>query len=231
MNKLKHYETIVERLNTHSAMKQFIHRNTIIHLSSIKNVLASLSKNLQQDVSKKDTNIDVLFIDKGSFECELKFSGDVLIFSMHTNVFTFDEDHSVHQLEYVKEDPKRAYCGLIQVYNFLADSVKYNRINDFGYLIARIFINSENHFFIEGKERLGFDYLGYEKQVFDQSAIEKIIAESILYCIDFELFTPPFEQSSILTLEEFISYSNAGMNTGKRLGFEFTVKNQAKDIP
>ena len=41
---------------------------------------------------------------------------------------------------YVKEDKNRSYCGVIHLYNFLADSFKYNRLNDVGYLIGRVFI-------------------------------------------------------------------------------------------
>ncbi len=205
-------------------MKQFIHRNTLANMVAIKSHLIELSKSLRKDVTSLDKNVEVIFTDKGDFEAEFKFSGDLLIFSMHTNVFTFDSEHPIYQLDCVKEDPKCAYCGLIQIYNFLSDSVKYNRVNDLGYLVGRIFINSDNHFFIEGQERLGFDYRGFKKQVFDQKAITKVMENAILYCLDFELLTPPFEQSSILTLEEkLMNYSNSGMNTGKRLGFEFNA--------
>ena len=44
----------------------------------------------------------------------------------------------------------RTYCGVINMYNFLSDSFKYNRENDLGYLIGRMFINKENTF-VEGK--------------------------------------------------------------------------------
>jgi hypothetical protein len=147
---------------------------------------------------------------------------------MHTNVFTFDDQDEIHKMEYIKEDPQRAYCGLVQIYNFLSDSVKYNRVNDFGYLIARLFINKDNHFFIEGKDRLGYSFIDFAKNKIDEAAIEKIITESMLYCIEFELLTPPYESSSIITLQEKqFNYSNSGIHTGKRLGFEFNIRNEA----
>jgi len=34
---------------------------------------------------------------------------------------------------------------MISIYNFLSDSFKFNRVNDIGYLIARVFTNKENH--------------------------------------------------------------------------------------
>ena len=70
---------------------------------------------------------------------------------------------------------------------------------------------------------MGFDLLNYHQQEFSSEIIQTIISESMLYCIDFELLTPPFEQSSIITLEEKqYNHTASGMNTGKRIGFEFS---------
>ncbi len=221
----KCYQEIVEKLKNHSSMKQFIHRNTMNQILEIKKTLIELTNNLKKDVSTVDPNVEIIYTDGGEFEAEIKFSGDSLIFGMHTNVFTFDKEHAIHQLPFVKDNPKNAYCGLIQIYNFLSDSIKYNRLNDLGYLIGRIFINADNHFFIEGKEKLGYGIENYHNQIFNQDAINKIIDNAILYCIDFELLTPPYEQSSIISLEEKqFNTTTSGMSTGKRLGFEFTAK-------
>src|SRR5574340_1141800 len=57
----------------------------------------------------------------------------------HTNVFEFDTRHLVWKTSYVKEKATRSFCRMINVYNFLPDSFKYNRANDLGYLVARIF--------------------------------------------------------------------------------------------
>ena len=216
------YALLSERLRTHSSMKQFIHRNTIEKISCIKKQMAAMATALTNDVTSVDKNVEIVFYDRGEFESELKFSGDSLVIAMHTNTFTFTDDHPIHKLPYVKEDPKRAYCGLIQIYNFLSDSIKYNRVYDYGYLIGRIFVNAENKFFIEGKDRLDFGINDYHKQEFSDEVIQKIISDSMLYCIDFELLTPPFEQSSVITLEEKqLNHTSSGMSTRKRIGFEF----------
>ena len=83
------------------------------------------------------------YIDRGKFDAEMRMAGDVLFFSMHSNIFEFDRDHSVWKLSYVEEDKMRSYCGIINVYNFLSDSFKYNRFDDLGYLIGRIFVNKD----------------------------------------------------------------------------------------
>lgn len=65
---------------------------------------------------------------------------------MHTNVFCFPPEHAVGKSSYVLETPTRGYCGMIQAYNFLSDSLKYQRLSDIGYLLARLFINAEGNF-------------------------------------------------------------------------------------
>ena len=60
--------------------------------------------------------------DKGPFEVEFKVGGYLLIFSMHSNVFEFDDKHPVWKTKYIEEDSLRSYCGVINIYNFLADS-------------------------------------------------------------------------------------------------------------
>ncbi len=217
-----HYAEIVEKLRIHSSMKQFIHRNTMIQIAAIKKALINLSVNLSKDVTAVDSNVEIVYTDGGEFEAEIKFSGDSLVFAMHTNVFTFPDEHPIHQLPFVKANPKKAYCGIIQVYNFLSDSIKYNRLNDLGYLVTRIFINSENQFFLEGKDDLNYGIANYENQIFDAKAIEDVIQHAILFAIDFELQVPPLEQSEIITLaEKQYNTTTSGMSTGKRLGFEF----------
>ena len=97
-------------------------------------------KRLNNEMKAFDQNVKALYSSKGKFEAQLKFSGDALLFNMHTNVFDFPSSHSLHRTKYVKEDQMRSFCGIIHIYNFLSDSLKYNRLNDEGYLIARVLL-------------------------------------------------------------------------------------------
>ena len=47
----------------------------------------------ERQVNGKDVSFE--FTDRGDFEFEVKFAGDVLIFMMHTNVFEFSRNHEV----------------------------------------------------------------------------------------------------------------------------------------
>jgi hypothetical protein len=140
---------------------------------------------------------------------------------MHTNVFAFPPEHEVSKLEYVAEAPGRGYFGMIMAYNFLSDSIKYQRLADVGYLLARLFINSEGHFYVDGQRQLDFLYKNLPQQEIEEDAIVKIIEQTMLYALDFDLYVPPIESMGDMTLQQKNHVNNpSGFATGKRLGFK-----------
>jgi hypothetical protein len=147
---------------------------------------------------------------------------------MHSNVFEFDKSHRIWKTSYVRDREGLSYCGMINVYNFLNDSFKYNRANDIGYLIARIFLNVENHYFVEGKRQLGFLYNDFAHAVIDEETLRRIVESTIVYCLDFDLFTPPFDAVKEVSVNEIMEASFANQfRTGKRLGFRFHADNDS----
>lgn len=223
MKKLTPYEMINAVLVEKSSMKQDIYYNTLEIFKEFKKEIKKIVDQLNEDASKKDRRLIIEFAERGEFEVELKFAGDVLIFYMHTNVFKFNAEHDISKTKYAKEDIRRRYCGIISVYNFLADSFKYNRANDLGYMIARVFVNNENHYAMEGKEQLGQLHLDYEKAVIDQAAIKAIVESCMLYTLDFDLLTPPFEAVQEVSVHQIKEATNHAMlKTGKRMGFTFS---------
>jgi hypothetical protein len=213
---------IYNKLLSKATMKLQVYKTTLAHFNIIKEVLNELSIELKTKIYKVNKEIVIEYKEKGYFEVEIKFGGDILVFMMHSNVFEFPRDHQINKTSYVKEDPERSYCGVIYVYNFLADSFKYNRVNDLGYLVARIFINKENHFFVEGKKQMGLLYNNFVNKTIDRASIYKIIESAILYCIDFDLLTPFYDDVKQVSVGEFTETNNNMMlKTGKRLGFRF----------
>lgn len=203
-----------------SHTKQHVYEITQDVFKRIKEVMRAMSEQLTPVMSDKAPNVEVKYSEPGNFEVHLKFSGDTIVVMMHTNVFDFDNSHHVGKTKYVQEDPMRVYCGLIQIYNFLSDSLKYNREQDMGYLIARLFINKEQHFFIDGKRPLSFIYNDLEKNVVSDAVLNHIVEEVMLFCLNFDLLVPPIDAINFITVEQknLMSYSS-GMPTAKRLGF------------
>jgi hypothetical protein len=141
---------------------------------------------------------------------------------MHTNVFLFDSQHEVWNLSYAREDQSRGFCGLINIYNFLADSIQFRRSNDVGYLVGRLFLNKDRHFMVEGKRQMGFLYNNFSTDVLEKQKLRQVVLSAILYCLNFDLLTPPYETVQETTFNQITENAQTiKAVTGKRLGFRF----------
>lgn len=211
--------SILKRKGT---LKQEIYLRTLDAFNSFKHEADFLAAQYMMKSMQKPSLVMVEYHDRGQFEFRLKFAGDVLIFMMHTNIFEFSRDHEVMRSSYIKDDKRRSYCGIIYIFNFLADSFKYNRLNDSGYLIGRIFLNRENHYFIEGKREVGLLYNNFASATLNRTAVQRIIRSAMLYTINFDLLTPPYESMKEVTVSEMQTALDAMLiKTGKRMGFRF----------
>jgi hypothetical protein len=212
---------IIDGLNSKAALKQHIYRNTLTVFEQFKKCATEIANKLTPEVVSKDKSLEVELTEIGAFEFHLKFSGDTIAFIMHTNVFSFPPEHEISKTSYVNEAPDRGYCGMIQAYNFLSDSLKYQRLGDIGYLLARIFINCEGNFYVDGQRQLDFLFKDFNKQKIDNESIIKVIEQTMLYALDFDLYIPPMDNMKEMTVQEKDYFNNPrGFATGKRLGFK-----------
>ena len=213
---------LVEKIIEKGGLKLDVYNNTYESFKEMKIIAKNITEVLKKKITKVDKRINFNYSDRGEFEAELKFGGDMLVISMHTNVFEFPREHDIMNLSYIKNDITRSYCGIINMYNFLSDSYKYNRVNDEGYLVARIFINREYHYFVEGKRQIGLMYNNFSKAKIDKCSLKKILETAINYCVDFDLLTPVYDSIKVVSISEMLENS-MNLRTGKRLGFRFQV--------
>jgi hypothetical protein len=217
-------EKILMLLNVKSILKQHIYENTLSVFNTLKEVLSELTATYNYEMNNPDTRIKLEYSDKGTFDAQMKIAGDLLVFSMHTNIFQFDRDHAVWKTSYVSNDHLTAYCGIINIFNFLNDSFKYNRLDDLGYLIARIFINKDMCYFVEGKRQLGFLYNNFGREKINREVITKIVNTAASYSLEFDLLVPPYDTVKIISVEQMIQkIENSKIMTAKRLGFRFNA--------
>lgn len=220
------FASIVEK----ATIKQNVYRHTYETFNNFKKVIKHLVKEYQSYDIQNRSQIPFEYKNRGEFEVELKFAGDILVFMMHTNVFEFPRNHEIMKLPYITADSSRSYCGVINIYNFLGDSFKYKRVNDLGYLIGRVFINKDLHYFIEGKREIGLLYQSFDTAKMNDDAARNIIKSSIKYTLNFDLLTPPYEQVKLLTVQQIqTSLDNMKIITGKRLGFKFQADRDEED--
>jgi len=215
-------ELIFNELKEKAILKQDVYNNLKLNFKVMKTVLKEMADNLKDRMHTQDERVKIEYRERGEYEAHLQFAGDILIFQMHSNVFQFDPGNSLWKTSYLSENPNRGFSGIINVYNFLSDSFKYNRSNDSGYMIARMFINAENHFMVQGKRQLGFIYNDFINMTMSKENMERVIESAILYALDFDLYTPPYDRVQEITVSEINSANeNLSLKTGKRLGFVF----------
>ncbi len=213
---------ILDLLKTRSVLKQNVFDNTFQVFKQLKEVLQEMAEEYDAAATAIDERITIEYTDRGIYEAQLKIAGDLLVFSMFSNAFEFDRSHSVWKGSYVSDALDRSVCGMISVYNFLYDSFRYHRNGDLGYLIARIFINKELAYFVEGKQQMDNWVNHFGNTQINKEALRSVVDSAILYTLNFDLLVPPYDEVKVITLEQINSkIESSRMQTGKRLGFTF----------
>lgn len=222
MNAPDKRKEIIKTLQEKSVLKQKVFDNTSEAFSKLRKLLAAITREFNRDLEGADKRVRLVYRENGKFDVSLKVAGDILVFSMHSNVFEFDRDHPVWKTKYLQKNKNNSYSGIISIYNFLSDSFKYTRTEDLGYLIGRIFINRENQYFVEGKRQMGNLFSNYGNEKLERESLKKILFTAMQYSLEFDLLVPPYDTvkiASVGQLQTKIQYSK--MVTGKRVGFQF----------
>jgi hypothetical protein len=221
-NPVSNSKALIRTLIEKSSLKQEVYLKTMDDFNIFKSESEYFIKTHAAAVKKAPYPLLFEYSDRSQFEFQLKFGSDILIFFMHSNVFEIPRDHLMMKSSYIREDKSRSYCGIIHIFNFLADSFKFNRTNDIGYCIGRIFVNRENHYFTEGKREIGLLYNNFPGSDLSREAIRNILHSSILYTLNFDLLTPPYDNIKEVNVAEMqTTLDSMLIRTGKRLGFRF----------
>ena len=222
MDKPSSRELILKMLHEKSLLKQDVFAKTKQVFADLKSIIREIHADLKASVKIHQEKLSLEYLERGDYEVEFRIAGDSVIFVMHTNVFTFDREHGMWKTSYIQKDNSLSYCGVIYIYNFLADSFRYNRVNDVGYMIARLYVNKEMHFFVEGKRQMGFLYNDFPRAVLEKAQIRSVVESAILYCLDFDLYSPSFDDVKEISVQQILeSTIQQKIITGKRLGFRF----------
>ena len=215
---------IIEKLSNKASLNQQVFDNTFSVFGNLKEVLHEMSSEIDDTLEEAGKEARIEYRDRGKFEAQLQIADDILIFSMHSNVFEFNREHIIWQNSYVQQARENSYCGMINIYNFLSDSFKFNRNADEGYLIGRIFINREKCYFVEGKQQTSMRPMQFGKAEIDSEALVRILESAIYYALNFDLLLPSYDDNKRVTVDQFnTKLDNSKFVTGKRLGYDFDV--------
>lgn len=210
-------------LESKSSAKQVTYKNLLFSFDLLakesKRIITALKKRVKP--GDEDVTVDFKLINEHEFH--VKLAGDLLVFVLHTNVVTFAEDHPLLRSDYIKEKEINRYFGQIMIYNFMSDSIKYNRMNDPGYLLARILINHENRFLVEGEGPLGFLYNAISPAAIAENDLNTIVKQSLKIAIENDLMAPPFPDVRFITVYQK-NEKTQELGAGQKIGFKMSYQ-------
>lgn len=211
-------------LESKSAAKQ----TTFRHLSEAFNSMSDDSKRIVAELTNvvhtADQDVTLYHKPINKHEFHVKLAGDLLIFVMHTNIITFDDEHEVMKDDYIQKDEVNRYFGQINIYNFMYDSLRYNRGNDPGYLIGRLMINHEDRFFMEGESAFVSQYGKISAEPIDDAALQNIVKHSLQIAIKNDLMAPPYSKVRSITLNQKNEHT-IELGGGQKIGFQMSYQN------
>ena len=215
----KNREHLLKLLLDKSALKQDVADDCEKVFMSFKKAICKELDALKLKI--KDPRIRLNYEDKGEHEIHAYIGSDVLVFNLHRNVFKMPDNDPLWGTAYFRSNENNGYFGIINIFNFLAESFLQHRINDSGYLIGRIFINHERHFYVEGKGHLGSLFRDTQNSVVNDEVIAAIVQLAFAYALQFDLHIPPFDYFSEITVEQIqLMGESLKLQTAKRLGFK-----------
>jgi len=218
-------ENIVQHIQNKSVIKQQTYKHLLEAFGQIKEQASSLVSQINERTQNVDKDVTVVMEEISSTEFHVKVAGDLLVFLLHTNIVTFDNEHAIVNSRQIEEDANRRYFGQIMVYNFMSDSVKYNRLNDPGYLVARLLINYENHFFVEGEGQLNFLFKNISDHQITPLDLDVIIKLSITEAAQSDLITPPFQDIKYISLNQKMEKDHH-LGAGEKIGFKMSYQDE-----
>ncbi|QLH34154.1 MAG: hypothetical protein HWD62_18715 [Cyclobacteriaceae bacterium] len=219
-NTLNHIRQLLESKST---AKQVTYKNLLAAFSMLSKESERIIEELKS-ATPGDADVTVEFSWVNEHEFHVKLAGDLLVFVLHTNVVTFDEEHEVMKTTYIREQEVNRYFGQIMIYNFMSDSVKFNRMNDPGYLIARLLINHEGRFLVEGDGQLGALFNTISVQPIQETDLNTLVQVSLTAAIENDLMAPPFPQVRFITLFQKQEKTQE-LGAGQKIGFKMSYQN------
>ena len=220
MAKSENTQKIINLLCSKASFKQKLFYNARQWMQQWKGIGEEIIKEVEPSVTMEDERVNVSFEDRNELECILKVGTDAILLNMHSNVFAFPAEHPVWKNNYVQEKPERGYFAVFHLYNFLNDSVKYNRLRDQGILLCRIFVNVEGKFFVEGKKELAEQFGQLDKAQFSPKIMKEILQSVIVLAVDADLTVPDYQEVMWVTIDQLNAKDlEVRLQTTKKIGY------------
>ncbi len=213
-------------LESKSTAKQTAYKHVCKAFSVLKAEAGSIVAELKRRAKPNDKDVTVELNVISDLEFDVKLAGDMLIFVMNTNVVTLEETHDVMKEAYTRQNEVNRYFGQVMVYNFMAESLKHNRNNDPGYLLARMMVNHENRFFIEGEKDLE-PYNKISEKPLTEVDLQKVVKIVLKMAIENDLVAPAFTEVKSITLNQKKDHT-LELGGAQKIGFRMSYEHKTE---
>jgi hypothetical protein len=213
-------DQIFEGLKQKSSAKQAIFRNTQAAFDCLRFVTQELVLELSRKLTPLDATVVIEYRPVNEMEFHIRFSGDLLVFVMHSNIITFPDEYGPMSTPYVQEDFRRRFFGHIMAYNFMADSIKYQRLNDPGYLVGRLMVNIENHYFLEGVQQLELPDNDMSDNPVTEESMKLFVESAMIAAVNNDLIAQPLPDIQKITVKQ--KMENQQVTGASKVGFSFS---------
>lgn len=217
-------DQIFAGLREKSTAKQAIFRATQAAFDTLRLVSQELVVELSRKLTPLDASVIIEYRPINEMEFHIKFSGDLLVFVMHSNIVTFPDDYGPMATAYVEADFRRRFFGHIMAYNFMADSIKYQRLNDPGYLVGRLLVNIDNHYFLEGVQQLELPDNDMSDNLVTPEALRLFVESAMIAAVNNDLIAPPLPEIQKISVKQKLE--NQQVSRGSKVGFSFSHQQQ-----
>jgi len=216
-------DRIKDLLESKSTAKQITYKNLIKAFNGLSRESRRVITELKKKVKPGDDDVTVDFEAVNEHEFHVKLAGDLLVFVLHTNIVTLEDANPVMQTPYIKENAINRYFGQIMIYNFMADSFKFNRVNDPGYLLARLLVNHEGRYVVEGEGHLSTLNNKISDAPLTETDLEILVKFALTIAIENDLMAPPFPQVQFITLHQKMEKTQE-LGAGQKIGFRMSYQ-------
>lgn len=213
---------ILNKLQTTTKLKHNLFGQTEALFKQLEQICHNISKEIHE-ADKGETPVPVKVERINDFEFIFRIGGDVLIFILQSNIVRLPDDTYLSKSKYLKEDNTLRYFGQILIYNFIADTLTYGRLDDPGYLIGRILLNKENKFFLEGDRKIVYSFPELRDNPVTEEKMRSLIEQLLESALENDLLAPAFQDIMLISYHQKLEHTSS-MGNPKKIGFDLFAK-------
>lgn len=213
---------ILEKLQTTTKLKL----NLLDETQKVFDQCLAICQQLAEDLKNTDAKDIPIKVERiNEYEFIFRIGADVLVFILQSNIVRLPDETYLSKSKYLKDDVSLRFFGQILIYNFLADTITYGRLDDPGYLICRILLNRERKFFIEGDRKIVYSFPELKENPLTQEKLRNLVELLAEAALDNDLLAPAFQDIMLITYNQKLEHTSS-MGNPQKIGFEMFAKNR-----